>query len=162
MYWGLSMLPCRWDMCHDCGRWWSGKRPCVWREWWNYAPGPIHCKGYWNMPDATAAVFRQDGGFLTGDIGYLDEEGILYITDRKKDMIIISGWKIYPTEVENVIIRIRPFLKLPFLVFLMSVRVRFRCRRPSSNREDPSPVLSLNPIVMFTLRAPKFRVLSWS
>ena len=114
------------------------------------------------MPDATAAVFRQDGGFLTGDIGYLDEEGILYITDRKKDMIIISGWKIYPTEVENVIIRIRPFLKLPFLVFLMSVRVRFRCRRPSSNREDPSPVLSLNPIVMFTLRAPKFRVLSWS
>jgi len=67
--------------------------------------GPSIAKGYWNMPDATAAVFRQDGWFLTGDIGYLDEEGILYITDRKKDMIIMSGWKIYPTEVENVIIQ---------------------------------------------------------
>jgi len=67
--------------------------------------GPSIAKGYWNMPDATAAVLRQDGWFLTGDIGYLDEEGILYITDRKKDMIIMSGWKIYPTEVENVIIQ---------------------------------------------------------
>ena len=67
--------------------------------------GPSVAKGYWNMPEATASVFRQDGWFLTGDIGYLDEEGILYITDRKKDMIIMSGWKIYPTEVENVIIQ---------------------------------------------------------
>ena len=57
------------------------------------------------MPDATAAVFRHDGWFPTGDIGYLDDQGILYITDRKKDMIIMSGWKIYPTEVENVIIQ---------------------------------------------------------
>jgi long-chain acyl-CoA synthetase len=67
--------------------------------------GPSIAKGYWNMPDATAAVFRHDGWFLTGDIGYLDDGGILYITDRKKDMIIMSGWKIYPTEVENVIIQ---------------------------------------------------------
>jgi long-chain acyl-CoA synthetase len=67
--------------------------------------GPSVAKGYWNMPEATASVFRQDGWFLTGDIGYLDEVGILYITDRKKDMIIMSGWKIYPTEVENVIIQ---------------------------------------------------------
>ncbi len=67
--------------------------------------GPSIAKGYWNMPEATAAVFRHDGWFLTGDIGYLDDEGILSITDRKKDMIIMSGWKIYPTEVENVIIQ---------------------------------------------------------
>ena len=67
--------------------------------------GPSVAKGYWNQPDATVAVFRPDGWFLTGDIGYLDSEGILYITDRKKDMIIMSGWKIYPTEVENVIIQ---------------------------------------------------------
>jgi long-chain acyl-CoA synthetase len=67
--------------------------------------GPSVAKGYWNMPEATAAVFRQNGWFLTGDIGYLDEEGVLYVTDRKKDMIIMSGWKIYPTEVENVIIQ---------------------------------------------------------
>jgi long-chain acyl-CoA synthetase len=67
--------------------------------------GPAVAKGYWNLPEATREVFRHDGWFLTGDIGYLDEEGILCITDRKKDMIIMSGWKIYPTEVENVLIR---------------------------------------------------------
>ena len=67
--------------------------------------GPSIAKGYWNMPDSTAAVFRRDGWILTVDIGYLDDEGILSITDRKKDMIIMSGWKIYPTEVENVIIQ---------------------------------------------------------
>jgi len=67
--------------------------------------GPSVAKGYWNMPDATGEVFRPDGWFLTGDIGHLDKEGVLFITDRKKDMIIMSGWKIYPTEVENVIIQ---------------------------------------------------------
>jgi len=67
--------------------------------------GPAVAKGYWNLPEATREVFRPDGWFLTGDIGYLDPEGILCITDRKKDMIIMSGWKIYPTEVENVIVR---------------------------------------------------------
>jgi long-chain acyl-CoA synthetase len=67
--------------------------------------GPSVARGYWQMPEATAEVFRPDGWFLTGDIGYLDEEGILFITDRKKDMIIMSGWKIYPTEVENVMIQ---------------------------------------------------------
>ena len=67
--------------------------------------GPSVARGYWNLPDATKAVFRDDGWFLTGDIGYLDKDGVLYITDRKKDMIIMSGWKIYPTEVENVIVQ---------------------------------------------------------
>jgi long-chain acyl-CoA synthetase len=67
--------------------------------------GPAIAKGYWNMPEATAAVFLHDGWFLTGDVGNLDADGILCITDRKKDMIIMSGWKIYPTEVENVIIQ---------------------------------------------------------
>jgi len=67
--------------------------------------GPSVAKGYWNLPEATAAVFRHDGWFLTGDIGYMDKDGILYITDRKKDMIIMSGWKVYPTEVENVVVQ---------------------------------------------------------
>ena len=67
--------------------------------------GPAVAKGYWNLPEATAAVFRNDGWFLSGDIGYLDEEGVLFITDRKKDMIIMSGWKVYPTEVENVLVQ---------------------------------------------------------
>jgi long-chain acyl-CoA synthetase len=62
-------------------------------------------KGYWNLPEATRQVFRHDGWFLTGDIGILDTDGILCITDRKKDMIIMSGWKVYPTEVENLLIQ---------------------------------------------------------
>ncbi|OPY37419.1 MAG: Acetyl-coenzyme A synthetase [Methanoregula sp. PtaU1.Bin051] len=67
--------------------------------------GPAVAMGYWNMPEATAEVFRPDGWFLSGDIGYLDADGILYITDRKKDMIIMSGWKVYPTEVENILLQ---------------------------------------------------------
>lgn len=67
--------------------------------------GPSVAQGYWQMPEATAAVFLPGGWFLTGDIGYLDPEGILFITDRKKDMIIMSGWKIYPTEVESVLVQ---------------------------------------------------------
>ena len=64
--------------------------------------GPAIAKGYWNMPDKTEESFLKDGWFLTGDLGYLDEDNRLCITDRKKDMIIMSGWKIYPTEVEEV------------------------------------------------------------
>jgi len=67
--------------------------------------GPGVALGYWNKPQETAAVFLPDGWFLTGDIGYIDKNGMLVITDRKKDMIIMSGWKIYPTEVENVLIQ---------------------------------------------------------
>ncbi len=67
--------------------------------------GPAVAKGYWNLPEATAEVFRPDGWFLSGDIGYLDEDWILYVTDRKKDMIIMSGWKVYPTEVENILLK---------------------------------------------------------
>lgn len=67
--------------------------------------GPAVAKGYWAMPEATEAVFLADGWFLTGDIGYLDKDGMLAITDRKKDMIVMSGWKIYPTEVEKVLIQ---------------------------------------------------------
>jgi long-chain acyl-CoA synthetase len=67
--------------------------------------GPAVAMGYWNLPEASAEHFLPDGWFLTGDIGYLDRQGVLFITDRKKDMIIMSGWKIYPTEVENVILQ---------------------------------------------------------
>ena len=66
--------------------------------------GPSVAQGYWGLTGPTAESFLPDGWFLSGDIGHQDEGGILYITDRKKDMIIMSGWKIYPTEVENVIL----------------------------------------------------------
>ena len=67
--------------------------------------GPAVAKGYWGNEEKTKASFLDDGWFLTGDIGYLDEDNRLFITDRKKDMIVMSGWKIYPTEVEEVLIK---------------------------------------------------------
>ena len=67
--------------------------------------GPAIAKGYWKREKQTIETFLDDGWFLTGDIGYLDEDNRLFITDRKKDMIVMSGWKIYPTEVEEVLIK---------------------------------------------------------
>ncbi len=64
--------------------------------------GPNVMLGYWNRPFETAEVIK-NGWFHTGDIGRMDEDGFLYIVDRLKDMINISGFKVYPTEVENVI-----------------------------------------------------------
>jgi long-chain acyl-CoA synthetase len=64
--------------------------------------GPQVMKGYWNRPDETEAVLKE-GWFFTGDLGYMDERGYFYIVDRKKDMIIASGFNIYPREVEEVL-----------------------------------------------------------
>ncbi|TDC15209.1 long-chain-fatty-acid--CoA ligase [Actinomadura bangladeshensis] len=64
---------------------------------------PQNMKGYWGMPDATATALSDDNWFRTGDAGYLDEDGYLYIHDRVKDMIISGGENIYPAEVENVL-----------------------------------------------------------
>jgi acyl-CoA synthetase (AMP-forming)/AMP-acid ligase II len=60
-------------------------------------------RGYWNNPDATAATIDADGWLRTGDAGYLDEDGYLYIHDRVKDMIISGGENVYPAEVENAL-----------------------------------------------------------
>ncbi len=64
--------------------------------------GPQVMKGYWNRPEETAMTFF-DGWFLTGDLGYMDENGYFYVVDRKKDMIIAGGFNIYPREVEEVL-----------------------------------------------------------
>lgn len=64
--------------------------------------GPQVMQGYWNNPEETEKVLK-DGWFLTGDIGYMDEDGYFYIVDRKKDMIIASGFNIYPREIEEVL-----------------------------------------------------------
>lgn len=64
--------------------------------------GPQVMKGYWNRPEETAMTFA-DGWFLTGDLGYMDENGYFYVVDRKKDMIIAGGFNIYPREVEEVL-----------------------------------------------------------
>jgi long-chain acyl-CoA synthetase len=66
------------------------------------AKGPQVMKGYWRKPEANAAAFTDDGYFRTGDIGVFDEKGFLKIVDRKKDMIIVSGFNVFPNEVEAV------------------------------------------------------------
>ncbi|MGS1117928.1 AMP-binding protein [Castellaniella sp. UC4442_H9] len=62
--------------------------------------GPQVMKGYWNCPDETAKAFDADGWLLTGDIGTMNEQGYVFILDRKKDMILVSGFNVYPNEVE--------------------------------------------------------------
>ncbi len=65
--------------------------------------GPNVMKGYWNQPAATAAAIDPEGWFHTGDLGYLDEDGFLYIVDRVKDMVLTGGENVYPAEVEGVL-----------------------------------------------------------
>ncbi len=65
--------------------------------------GPLVMKGYWNRPEDTAAVLSADGWLRTGDVGYIDDEGYIFIVDRKKDMVISGGENIYCAEVERVL-----------------------------------------------------------
>nr|WP_019216827.1 AMP-binding protein [Legionella tunisiensis] len=65
--------------------------------------GPQVMRGYWQRPDETALVFTPDGFLKTGDIARIDEKGFIYLVDRKKDMIVVSGFNVYPNEVEQVI-----------------------------------------------------------
>ena len=65
--------------------------------------GPQVMKGYWNRPDETAKVLSADGWLRTGDIARIDENGYVYIVDRKKDMILVSGFNVYPNEIEDVV-----------------------------------------------------------
>ncbi|WP_066454668.1 AMP-binding protein [Castellaniella caeni] len=62
--------------------------------------GPQVTSGYWNRPEETAKVFDADGWLLTGDIGYMNDKGYVFLLDRKKDMILVSGFNVYPNEVE--------------------------------------------------------------
>jgi long-chain acyl-CoA synthetase len=65
--------------------------------------GPQVMEGYWNRPEETAKVMTKDGFFKTGDLGYMTENGFIKIVDRKKDMILVSGFNVYPNEVEDVV-----------------------------------------------------------
>ncbi len=65
--------------------------------------GPQVMKGYWKRPQETAQVMTADGYFRSGDIGFMDENGYVTIVDRKKDMVLVSGFNVYPNEVEGVI-----------------------------------------------------------
>lgn len=68
-----------------------------------YVRGPQVMKGYWNSPDETENVMTPDGWLRTGDIARMDENGFFYIVDRKKDMILVSGFNVYPNELEAVL-----------------------------------------------------------
>jgi long-chain acyl-CoA synthetase len=65
--------------------------------------GPGLMKGYWENPAATSEALREDGWFATGDMGRLDEDGYLFLVDRKKDMILRAGYSVYPREIEDVL-----------------------------------------------------------
>jgi long-chain acyl-CoA synthetase len=65
--------------------------------------GPQVTRGYWNRPDETALIFHADGFLRTGDLGYVDGRGYAYLVDRKKDMILVSGFNVYPNEIEDVV-----------------------------------------------------------
>jgi len=65
--------------------------------------GPQVMRGYWQKPEETAKVITPDGWLHTGDIGRMDERGYFYIVDRKKDMILVSGFNVYPNEIEDVV-----------------------------------------------------------
>jgi long-chain acyl-CoA synthetase len=66
--------------------------------------GPQVMLGYWQRPDATDEIIK-DGWLHTGDIAVMDEEGFLRIVDRKKDMILVSGFNVYPNEIEDVVMQ---------------------------------------------------------
>ena len=66
--------------------------------------GPQVMAGYWQRPDETAKVMTSDGFFMTGDIGKMDSRGYITIVDRKKDMILVSGFNVYPNEIEGVVV----------------------------------------------------------
>ncbi|MGB0895166.1 MAG: AMP-binding protein, partial [Parashewanella sp.] len=68
-----------------------------------FAKGPQVMKGYWQNDDETSKVLDDDGWLSTGDIGYMDEQGFFYIVDRKKDMILVSGFNVFPNEIEDVV-----------------------------------------------------------
>jgi len=65
--------------------------------------GPNIFKGYWRMPEKTAAEFKPDGFFITGDLGYIDDQGYIHISGRDKDLIITGGLNVYPAEIEAAI-----------------------------------------------------------
>ena len=67
--------------------------------------GATVMKEYWNNPEETAKVFSEDGWLKSGDVGYMDEDGYIFIVDRTKDMIIAGGFNIYPREIDELLMK---------------------------------------------------------
>jgi long-chain acyl-CoA synthetase len=144
--------------------------------------GPMVMQGYWNMPDLTAQTLR--GGWMhTGDSGYVDADGYLYVADRIKDMIISGGENVYSTEVENAItshpdvlqcavigipdarwgeavhaeVVRRPGAALTAAAIVAHCRgliAGYKCPRSVAIRDEPLPLSSVGKINKAALRAP--------
>ncbi|HEY1997396.1 AMP-binding protein [Paraburkholderia sp.] len=103
--------------------------------------GPQVMKGYWNRPDETAKVFDDAGWLATGDIGVMDSRGFMRLIDRKKDMILVSGFNVYPNEIEDVIamhpdVREVAAIGVPDAVHGERVKVFIVARNPSLTAEQ--------------------------
>ncbi len=85
-------------------------------------------KGYWNNEQATRAAFTADGYLLTGDVGWMDEDGYVYIVDRTKDMILSGGFNVYPRNIEEAIYR-RPAVEA---VSVIGIADEYRGQRPKA------------------------------
>ncbi len=94
---------------------------------------------YWNKPEATAEVFR-DGWYHTGDAGYLDDDGYLFLVDRVKDMIVTGGENVYSTEVENAVASHPAVLQVAVIGIPQRAVGRSRARhRRAEGRRDGAP-----------------------
>jgi malonyl-CoA/methylmalonyl-CoA synthetase len=107
--------------------------------------GPNVCRGYWQMPDKTAAEFRSDGYFITGDLGYLDCDGYLQLVGRAKDLIISGGLNVYPKEIEAVLDALAPIeesavFALPHPDLGETVAAAVVLQRAAAHRE-PAPLV---------------------
>ena len=86
--------------------------------------GPQVMQGYWNRPDATDKIITHGGWLHTGDIARMDENGYFYLIDRKKNMIVVSGFNVYPTEIEKKSFpKCQKLMKWLLSVWLMKKRV---------------------------------------
>lgn len=81
----------------------NGNEVALGKEGELWLKGPQVMKGYWNMPDETKLVIDENGWLRTGDVVRMDERGFIYIVDRLKDMILVSGFNVFPAEIEDVI-----------------------------------------------------------
>ena len=110
------------------------------------ARGPQVMAGYWNRPDETAKVMTADGYFRTGDIGVMSADGYTKIVDRKKDMILVSGFNVYPNEIEEVIAS-HPGVLECAVIGVQDAQVRrggqglYRQERPEPHRRGRDQVL---------------------
>jgi long-chain acyl-CoA synthetase len=90
--------------------------------------GPNVMKGYWNNPEATAEVTTVDGFLRTGDVGYMDQDGFVFIVDRTKDMLLCGGFNVYPRVLEEAIYRFPPVEE----VAVIGIRDAYRGQSPKA------------------------------